>query len=173
EALEIEWDEGPNGRLGSADFERLAAERALHRTDPTGFIGDANAVADMARVRKTLRASYIYPHQLHSCMETLNCTAHVREDGCEIWLGSQSAGMVVEELQKLLGLPQEKITMHMLPSGGGFGRGAYTDMAVEAAFISREAGNVPVEMLWTREDDQQCNLVHLFQHMEYQAALDE
>jgi len=173
EALEIEWDEGPNGRLGSADFERLAAERALHRTDPTGFIGDANAVADMARVRKTLRASYIYPHQLHSCMETLNCTAHVREDGCEIWLGSQSAGMVVEELQKLLGLPQEKITMHMLPSGGGFGRRAYTDMAVEAAFISRQAGNVPVKMLWTREDDQQCNLVHLFQHMEYQAALDE
>src|SRR5690606_38952927 len=45
EALEIEWDEGPNGRLSTADFERLAAERALHRTDPTGFIGDANAVA--------------------------------------------------------------------------------------------------------------------------------
>lgn len=173
QALEIEWDEGENARYDSADFERIAAEHARQRTDPTGFVGDENAVADLSRVRKTLRAAYVYPHQLHSCMETLNCTAHVREGECELWLGTQSAGLVVSEVAKLLELPEDKVTLHMLPSGGGFGRRAYTDMAVEAAFISREAGNVPVKMMWTREDDQQCNLVHLFQHMEYQAALDE
>ncbi len=171
-ALEIEWDEGENARYDSADFEHMAAERAMQRTDPTGFIGDENAVADVSRVRKTLRASYVYPHQLHSCMETLNCTAHVRTDECELWLGTQSASLVIEEVARLLGLPENKIKLHMLPSGGGFGRRAYTDMGVEAAFISREAGNVPVKMMWTREDDQRCNLVHLFQHMEYQAALD-
>jgi isoquinoline 1-oxidoreductase beta subunit len=172
EALEIEWDEGEIGKLSSADFERLTAERARQRTDPTGFIGAENAVADLARVRKTLRASYVYPHQLHSCMETLNCTAHVREDECELWLGTQSAGLVVSEVARLLDLPEDRIKLHMLPSGGGFGRRAYTDMAVEAAFISREAGNIPVKMMWTREDDQRCNLAHLFQHMEYQAGLD-
>ena len=173
EALKIEWDEGPNAKYSSEDFEILAAQHAMHRTDPTGFTGHENAVANVQHVRKTLRASYVYPHQLHSCMETLNCTAHVREDECELWLGTQSASLVVSEVQRLLELPQDKIKLHMLPSGGGFGRRAYTDMAVEAAFISREAGNVPVKMMWTREDDQQCNLVHLFQHMEYQAALDQ
>lgn len=173
EALEIEWDEGENARYSSEDFERIAAEHAMQRTDPTGFIGDENAVADVARVRKTLRASYVYPHQLHSCMETLNCTAHVRANECELWLGTQSAGLVVSEVARLLDLPTENVKLHMLPSGGGFGRRAYTDMAVEAAYISREAGNVPVKMVWTREDDQQCNLVHLFQHLEYEAALDE
>ncbi len=173
EALKIEWDEGPTAKYSSEDFEILAAQHAMHRTDPTGFTGHENAVANVQHVRKTLRASYVYPHQLHSCMETLNCTAHVREDECELWLGTQSASLVVSEVQRLLELPQDKIKLHMLPSGGGFGRRAYTDMAVEAAFISREAGNVPVKMMWTREDDQQCNLVHLFQHMEYQAALDQ
>lgn len=172
QALEIEWDEGENAKLSSADFERLAAMRAMQRSDPTGFIGDENAVADLSRVRKTLRAAYVFPHQLHSCMEPLNCTAHVREDACDVWLGTQDATLVVSELQRLLDLPQERIHLHLLPSGGGFGRRAYTDLAVEAAFISREAGHVPVKMVWTREDDQQCNLVHLFQHMEYQAALD-
>ncbi len=172
EALKLEWDEGEIGRYSTEDFERMAAERAMQRTDPTGFIGDENAVADLSRVRKTLRASYVYPHQLHSCMETLNCTAHVREDDCELWLGTQSASLVIGEVARLLKLPEQKIKLHMLPSGGGFGRRAYTDMAVEAAYISRVAGNVPVKMMWTREDDQQCNLVHLFQHMEYQAALD-
>ena len=172
EALVIEWDDGVNGTLSTQDFERLAAEAAMRRTDPTGFRGEENAVANMDRVRKTLRAAYIYPHQLHSPMETLNCTAHVRDNECELWLGTQSASLVIGEIEKLLKLPQDKIKLHMLPSGGGYGRRAYTDMAVEAAFISREAGNVPVKMMWTREDDQQCNLVHLFQHMEYQAALD-
>src|SRR5690606_37502382 len=111
--------EGENARYDSADFERMAAERAMQRTDPTGFIGDENAVADVSRVRKTLRASYVYPHQLHSCMETLNCTAHVRSDECELWLGTQSASLVIEEVARLLGLPQDKIKLHMLPSGGG------------------------------------------------------
>ncbi len=173
QALEIEWDDGVNAKYGSEDFERLAAARAMQRTAPTGFIGDEDAVADLSRVRKTLRAAYVYPHQLHSCMEPLSCTAHVRDGECEVWLGTQDATLVVRELQKLLGLPQDKIQLRLLPSGGGFGRRAYTDLAVEAAFISREAGNVPIKMVWTREDDQQCNLVHLFQHMEYQAALDQ
>ncbi len=170
--LQIEWDEGPNGKRSSADFERLAASRAIAKGAPTGFIGNENAVADLARVRKTLRASYVYPQQLHSCMEPLNCTAHVREGECEIWMGSQAPNLIVSELQKLLGFPEEMIKVHLMPSGGGFGRRYYPDIAVEAAFVSREAGHVPVKLLWTREDDQQCNLAHHFQHMEYQAALD-
>jgi isoquinoline 1-oxidoreductase beta subunit len=172
DALKIEWDEGDKARFSSEDFERLAADRARHRQDPTGFVGDENAVADLARVRKTLRASYVYPHQLHSCMEPLNCTAFVKADECEIWCGSQAPNLIVSELEKLLKLPPEKLRVHLLPSGGGFGRRYYPDFAVEAAFISREAGNIPVKMLWTREDDQTVNLVHHFQHMEYQAALD-
>jgi CO/xanthine dehydrogenase Mo-binding subunit len=172
DALEIVWDEGEKARYSTADFERLAAERARHRTDPTGYLGDENAVTDLTRVRRTLRASYVYPHQVHSCMEVLNCTAFVRQDECEIWCGSQVPNLIVDELKALLKLPAEKIRVHLLPSGGGFGRRAYPDNAVEAAFISREAGNVPVKMLWTREDDQTVNLAHHFQHMEYQAAID-
>ncbi len=90
DALVITWDEGPNAHYSTEDFEALAAQRALHRTDPTGFIGDENAVSNLAHVRKTLRASYVFPHQLHACMEPLNCTAHTTGAGCEIWMGSQA-----------------------------------------------------------------------------------
>ncbi|HEY6123556.1 MAG TPA: molybdopterin cofactor-binding domain-containing protein [Steroidobacteraceae bacterium] len=172
DALQIEWDEGEKARFSSEDFARLAADRARERKDPTGFIGDDNAVNDLTRVRKTLRASYIYPHQVHSCMEPLNCTAFVRKDDCEVWCGSQAPNLIVGELAKLLKLPPEQIRVHLLPSGGGFGRRYYPDFAVEAAFISREAGNVPVKMMWTREDDQTVNLAHHYQHMEYQTAID-
>ncbi|KAA0992267.1 xanthine dehydrogenase family protein molybdopterin-binding subunit [Dyadobacter aurulentus] len=171
--LIIQWDEGPNGKLSSPDFEEMAWARATHRTDPTGFIGDANAVADLNHVRKTVRASYVYPQQLHSCMEPLNCTAHMGEDGCEIWIGTQAPHLIDSEIRRVFGFSQDSVKIHLCPSGGGFGRRYYPDMAVEAAFVSRQAGNVPVKMIWTREDDHQANLAHLFQHMEYQAALDK
>jgi isoquinoline 1-oxidoreductase subunit beta len=171
--LKIEWDEGSNGKLSSVDFENLAQNRALHKTDPTGYVGDENAVSNLAHVRKTLRASYVFPHQLHSCMEPLNCTAHMKEDGCEVWLGTQAPHLIVSELKRVFNLSEDKIQIHLFPSGGGFGRRYYPDMAVEAAFISKAAGNLPVKMIWTREDDHQANLGHLFQHMEYQAALDK
>lgn len=172
DALIIEWDEGDKARYSSADFARLAADRARDRGDPTGYIGDENATHDLDKVRRTLRASYVYPHQLHSCMEPLNCTASARPDEVEIWCGSQAPNLIVSEVSALLKLPPEKVHVQLFPSGGGFGRRYYPDFAVEAAFISREAGNVPVKMLWTREDDQTVNFVHHYQHMEYQAAID-
>ncbi len=173
DALIIAWDGGINAQYSSEDFKTLAAQRAQRRTDPTGYIGDAHAVADVKHVSNTLHASYVFPHQLHSCMEPLNCTAHTTKDGCELWLGSQAPNLVVTELQRIFRFAEDRIRVHCFPSGGGFGRRNYPDMAVEAVFISREAGNVPVKMMWTREDDQQCNLGHLFQHMEYQAAFDK
>jgi CO/xanthine dehydrogenase Mo-binding subunit len=173
EALKIEWQDGVNGNLSSDDFVHMAEQRALHKTDPTGFIGNENAVADLAHVRKTLRGSYIFPHQLHSCMEPLNCTAHMQANGCEVWVGTQAPHLIVSELKRIFNFEEEKIKIHLFPSGGGFGRRYYPDMAVEAAFISKEAGYEPVKMIWTREDDHQANLGHLFQHLEYQAALDK
>jgi len=106
-------------------------------------------------------------------MEPLNCTAFVQGDTCELWLGSQAPNLVATELTRLMKFAPEKITVHNFPSGGGFGRRYYPDMAMEAVFISRAAGDVPVKMMWTREDDHQFNLGHLFQHMEYQVAYDE
>jgi isoquinoline 1-oxidoreductase beta subunit len=124
-----------------------------------------------------LRASYVYPHQVHSCMEPLNCTAFCRKsaggvDEVEIWCGSQAPNLIVSEVARVLAIDPDHVRVHLFPSGGGFGRRYYPDFAVEAAFISREAGNVPVKMMWTREDDQTVNFVHHFQHLEYQAAID-
>jgi isoquinoline 1-oxidoreductase beta subunit len=170
--LEVQWDDGINGHSSTQDFEDLAQQHAINKTAPTAFIGDANACANVAKVKRTLRASYVFPHQLHNCMEPLNCTARVTDDKCEIWVGSQAPNLIITELQRVFNFKESNIVVHNHISGGGFGRRYYPDMAIEAAFISREVGGIPVKMIWTREDDHLHNLGHLFQHMEYQASLD-
>lgn len=170
--LEIVWDDGVNATKSSSDFEQLAEQRALHKASPTAFVGDANAGSNMSQLKRTIRASYVFPHQLHNCMEPLNCTAQVTGNKCEIWVGSQAPNLIVTELRRVFGFQEADIVVHNHISGGGFGRRYYPDMAIEAAYISRETNGAPVKMIWTREDDHLHNLAHLFQHMEYQASID-
>jgi len=40
-------------------------------------------------------------------------------------------------------------------------------------FTKKAAGNVPIKLIWTREDDQLTNFAHLYQHFAYQIALDK
>lgn len=47
---------------------------------------------------------------------------------------------------------QGSISVHVLRSGGAFGRRFYADFAVDAAILSRRTKR-PVKVVWTREDD--------------------
>ncbi|WP_188316012.1 xanthine dehydrogenase family protein molybdopterin-binding subunit [Chitinophaga agrisoli] len=170
--LAIKWDEGVNGTRSLADFEALAQQRGEHRTDPVGFTGDENAIANIDHVKQSLRATYIFPYIVHSILEPLNCTAHFKGDSCELWLGTQWPEYIIDEINRLFGLPKESIQVHLYPSGGGYGRRAFPDAAIEAVQISKAAGNIPVKMIWTRDDDHQTNAVHPYQRMDYEAGLD-
>src|SRR6266542_245320 len=83
DALEITWNEGPNASVSSASIAQLFAQRAeqpgavaRHDGDPDGTLASAPAKVD---------ATYDLPFLAHATMEPMNCTAHVRPDGVDIW----------------------------------------------------------------------------------------
>jgi isoquinoline 1-oxidoreductase subunit beta len=149
-ALKVEWDDTAfphhsSEQLYSTMREKIKGEMISYKTQ-----GNVSSV--FAKAEKKLEAMYETPYESHSCMEPLNCIAHVTADSCEIWGPIQGPDWIQSNLSKHLNFPMEKVSVNMTFLGGGFGRKAFTDYPYEAAMISKEI-KAPVQVIWTREDD--------------------
>jgi isoquinoline 1-oxidoreductase subunit beta len=149
EALEIEWDEGPNAKISSRDIWqdlRKASEK-------DGVV--AKSVGDIAKGLATgdkFEASYELPFLAHAPMEPVNATVHLKPDSCEIWTGTQVMTRVQSEAAKAAGLPVDKVVVNNHLLGGGFGRKLEADMVVAAVRVAKQVDG-PVKVVWTREED--------------------
>jgi isoquinoline 1-oxidoreductase beta subunit len=149
-ALNITWDEGPNAKVNTADIVKgLAAASAK-----PGAIArkDGNAPAAVAAAARKIEAVYEVPFQAHATMEPMNCTVHVRKDGCEIWTGSQVLSGAQAAAAQVTGLQPEKVVVHNHLLGGGFGRRLEVDYVIQAVRIGQQVEG-PVKVVWTLEED--------------------
>jgi CO/xanthine dehydrogenase Mo-binding subunit len=99
-----------------------------------------------------IESPYVIPFIAHGAMEPQNCTAHFKDGKLEIWTAGQIPQSGRTMVARLLNLPESDVTVHVARGGGGFGRRAYNDLMLDAAWISKQVG-APVKLLWTREDD--------------------
>jgi isoquinoline 1-oxidoreductase beta subunit len=152
DALSVTWNEGSRAGTSSAGLRQLFADLAATSGAEAKRVGDAPGT--LASAAKTISATYEVPYLAHAPMEPLNCSAHVRPDGCDVWASSQNQSAAQQVTARVTGLPPEKIAIHTLYMGGGFGRRAGSDYVGEAVEISK-AISAPVKLTWTREDDMQ------------------
>jgi isoquinoline 1-oxidoreductase beta subunit len=152
EALEIVWDDGPLGTLDSALQGAQYAELARQPGAVARKEGDVTTALEGAATK--LEAVYELPYLAHAPMEPLNCVADVRNDGCDVWTGTQFQTVDHAAAAKDAGLKPEQVRVHTTLLGGGFGRRAVIDshFVREAVQLSR-AVRAPVKVIWTREDD--------------------
>ena len=155
DACVIAWNEGPHGKISSADIW----EDIRQKSKQTGVVaktrGDAQKAIDRG---DTFEAAYELPFLAHATMEPLNCTVQLKPDSCEIWIGTQVISRVQQTVAKLAGLPVEKVTVHNHFLGGGFGRRLEPDMALTAVRVAQHMDGVPVKVVWTREEDIQHDI---------------
>ena len=151
EKLKIRWKAVEGPLLSSQDLEARMASTARWSVDRIErHDGDVDAALKSAA--RTVEATYHYPYLAHAPLEPQNCTAHFKDGRMEIWAPTQNPESGRQLVAKTLGLKPEDVTVHLVRSGGGFGRRLSNDYMVEAAWIAREAG-APVKLVWTREDD--------------------
>ncbi len=155
DALDVKWDDGPNAGVTSASISQLFAQRA---SEPGAVARhDGDPTAGLAAAATKLEAAYDLPFLAHATMEPMNCTAHVRPDGVEIWAPTQFQTGAQGLGAKIGGVPPEQVKVHTTYLGGGFGRRFELDVIQEALEASKAAG-VPVKVVWSREDDIQHDL---------------
>ncbi len=145
--LDVEW-EMPDARDDSDELMRrfeqaLDAEAEVVRSD-----GDVEFADEAHRIDVTYRLPFL----AHVPMEPMNCTAHVEAGKAEVWAPTQNPPMAADAVAKVLGIAQENVTIHVMRSGGAFGRRYYADFITDAVLLSKEFQR-PVKTVWPREDD--------------------
>jgi isoquinoline 1-oxidoreductase beta subunit len=171
DALKLVWEDEV-ALESTADHQETFKKNVQNKTDkPIRVDGDVDAA--FASANKILESVFEAPFLPHAPMEPMNFFADVRDGKCEVYGATQTPERTFNEINKVLGIPKENITVGMSPRmGGGFGRRLMVDYSVEAAQISKEAG-LPVLVTWTREDDMQGGFYRPAGMYRYRAALDK
>jgi isoquinoline 1-oxidoreductase beta subunit len=152
DALRVEWDDHGNRAVSSATIEQMVRE-ALDA--PASQVGRAEGdpAAALKGAARRIEAEYAVPFLAHATMEPQTCTVHVRPDQVEIWAPSQDAMTTLVTAAVAAGVSNDKVIVHPVMLGGGFGRrNVVQDYVREAVLIAKEVEQ-PVKMLWTREQD--------------------
>lgn len=168
-ALKITWNPGPNANI---DLQQLMAECDAALEQPgvvTSTKGDL-ASAD-AGAASHYEATFRLPILAHLAMEPINCTAHVRGDQCEVWVGCQRLAMGRRMAADALGIPPENVTLHNHLLGGGFGRRLEADYIAQAVRIARHVEG-PVKVIWSREEDVRHDYFRYLNHSRVRVGLD-
>lgn len=149
--LKVEWDTDNKPGKSTAELTKDLSNLSSHHQ------GDSNSNEQVISHR------VVSHHQANMQMETLNSTAWVKGEYCEIWTSTQSPTYTANYVAKKLGLKPDNVKIHNFRAGGGFGRRYYFDFVTEAAYLSQQTGK-PVKLVWTREDEvqnsryQQCRI---------------
>ncbi|MCC7485191.1 MAG: xanthine dehydrogenase family protein molybdopterin-binding subunit, partial [Burkholderiales bacterium] len=138
-----------------------------HVFESSGKLGEAKA-----RAAKTLAAEYRVPFLAHACMEPMNATARLADGRLEVWCGNQAPNLVRDLCAKACGLAAERVDVHTPLMGGGFGRRADCDYAVQAARLAAAFPGKPVQLIWSREEDIAQDVYRPSALARYEAGLD-
>ena len=155
DALKVEWDDSAAEKRGSAD---LIAEYLKQADQPGAAIAANRGDVDggLKNAAKVVEATYQFPYLAHAALEPMDAIAHKNGDVLEIWGGHQMPDLYQAAGAQIAGVKPENVQLHVMKTGGSFGRRAVADADIiaEAVETAKAIGwKAPVKVLWTREDD--------------------
>ncbi len=154
EAVSVTWDETAAEKRSSdalmASYRAIAGQAGKAVAANLGNLDRA-----LSGAAKVLEATYEFPYLAHAALEPLNAVARIQDGRVEIWGGHQMPDIYQAIAAQVAGVTPDKVTLHVMKTGGGFGRRAVADgdIIAEAVAVSKAIGGRPVRVQWTREDD--------------------
>ncbi len=150
DTVEVVW-EAPTYPETSAEI--MDAIAASFDGEPDQVDRDDGDV-DALRVGPTaVEAEYRLPYLAHACMEPMNATALFVDGRLTVWTGNQAPTVLRDRCAETAGIESSAVEIVTPYMGGGFGRRAEPDVAVQATRVAIEMPGTPIQLVWSREED--------------------
>ena len=171
QALKIDWDLGPNAKVSTASI-RAEVAKAADEGAPIKALERGDVETSLKNASRRVTAEYELPFLAHATMEPINTTVHVRSEGCDIWVGTQTPVVAQTHAARIIGLPVDKVAVHNHLIGGGFGRRLQADTIEQAVRFAKQV-SYPLKLIQTREQDIQHDRFRPCYFDRLSAGLDE
>jgi isoquinoline 1-oxidoreductase beta subunit len=111
--------------------------------------------AAWGRAARIVEATYTVPYVPHASLEPGNTTALVGADRVDVWTGSQYPNEVITTAARAAGIPPEKVFVHTLFLGGGYGVSnniGQDGLPARAVAIAKTLNGRPIKLMWSHEE---------------------
>lgn len=169
------WQPPPGPTADSGHVQRqldAAATRAAAGDDGFAFRRHGEPEARLAAQPRVVHAQYRVPYLAHAALEPMNCTAQVLDGRVRLWAPTQVPTLARAAAARVAGVDAQAVELVVPYLGGGFGRRLEVDVIAQAVRVAMDTGGAPVQLLWSREQDQQHDFYRPAASAQLSAALD-
>jgi isoquinoline 1-oxidoreductase subunit beta len=170
-AARVQWQQRPAGALDTALIEQ-ASYAALDAEPGSTFFEKGDIPKAEGVAVRSVTARYHAPYLAHATLEPMNCTAQVEGGKVKLWTGTQVPGMAVAVAAEIAGVATKDVEITVMLLGGGFGRRLEVDVIGQAVRVAMECGGRPVQLIWSREEDQTHDFYRPMQAADMRASID-
>lgn len=170
-ALPIQWEADESA--SSESIMALLREGLAPSASLSVAKDEGEAAAVLAYVDRVFEAEYFTPYLAHATLEPQTCTAVVKDGKVDVWTSTQDPEATHAVAAATAGVPPENVYVHRRQAGGAFGRRVTQDFTRQGVAIAKAMGGIPVQMMWTREEDLQHDRYRPASLVRLRAALDD
>jgi nicotinate dehydrogenase subunit B len=165
--LRVTWTAG-TGLPSQAQYYDIM--RTLPSRD-TLVVDSGDVDAKMASAADTIRATYLYPFQMHGSIGSSCAVADVQNGKATVWAASQNVYALRGSTATLLGVPPDAVHVVFTRGSGCYGINGADAVTFDAALLSQAVGK-PVRVQLSRKDEMAWENYGLAFVMDQQVGLD-
>ncbi|HYE50392.1 MAG TPA: molybdopterin cofactor-binding domain-containing protein [Azospirillaceae bacterium] len=151
--------------ISAAMREGLGAEKSAVAKE------EGDLAAAFAKAAKVVEADYEVPFISHAPMEPWSCTALWKDGTLELWAPTQVQDRSLKTAAKTAGVAEDRVRVHTVSIGGGFGRRLADDGIPPAVLVAQALPGTPVKFFWRRQDEMERGWFRPAQAARLRAAL--
>jgi CO/xanthine dehydrogenase Mo-binding subunit len=149
ERLRVTWSPG-SGLPNQAQYYEYMRKQPARDTI---VVDSGDVEARIASAASTVRATYMYPFQMHGSIGSSCAVADVQSGkAATIWAASQNVYALRGSSAQLLGVPPETVHVVFTRGSGCYGINGADAVAFDAALLSQSVGR-PVRVQLSRKDE--------------------